>query len=135
MTTDTKHAQLVWDRGSACTAQATSGSSITIGPAGEWTPEQLLVAAVESSLMAAFLRLADAAGLGVLGYVSAADATLEHDPLVQPSLVVRPCVVVAHERDREAAHELLHQALGISPIVRALGDTVRSAGEVIVVAA
>lgn len=126
------HAQLVWDRGTAGTAQAVSGCSITVGPNGEWTPEQLLVAAIEASLMHAFLRLADEAGLVVLGYVSAAEAELGPDPASPTRIVVRPCIVVAHERDREPALAFVQRAMTESPIARALGACVRTTGEVIV---
>lgn len=128
------HPQLVWDRGAACTAQAASGRTLTIGLDGDWSPEQLLVAAVESSLMTEFMRLAAESGVEVLGYVSAADVDLETDTGERPAVIVRPCVVVARDADREPVHRLLLQAFEDSPVVRALGDEVSTDGEVVVVA-
>jgi organic hydroperoxide reductase OsmC/OhrA len=128
------HPQLVWDRGAACTAQAASGRTLTIGLDGDWSPEQLLVAAVESSLMTEFMRLASESGIDVLGYVSAADVEFEPGDEERPAVIVRPCVVVGRDADREPVHRLLLQAFEESPVVRALGDEVSSDGEVVVVA-
>ena len=116
------HIQLVWDRGGVGTAQAESGGSISIGPADEWTPERLLTAAVESSVMTNFLRLADEAGLEVLGYVSAGEASLDAGGTGRIKVVVRPCVSVRDEHAVEAVHRFLAAARAASPIVRILGD-------------
>jgi hypothetical protein len=131
MTTTADHIQLVWDRGCACTVQAESGCSISVGPAGEWTPERLLTAAVESSVMTNFLRLADGAGLEVLGYVSAGEATFEPGGAGRIRIVVRPCVSVRDQTDVEAARRFLEAARASSPIVRVLGDTTTLEAEVV----
>lgn len=133
MTSYPEHIQLIWDRECAGTAQARSGCSIHVGPTGEWTPEQLLVTAVESSLMTIFLRLAAEAGIEVLGYVSAAEAALDADPPLRPSIAVRPCVVVGREQDREPIQRLLASAGELSPVARALGGAVRVNANVVVV--
>ena len=130
---DGEHIQLVWDRARACTAQARSGVTITIGSNDGWTPEQLLVAAAESSLMTVFLRLADDANLRVLGYVSSAGAMLDPDTAFPPSIVVRPCIVVGREEDTEAARRLITTALETSPAARALREVLRVDADVIVV--
>lgn len=126
--------QLVWDRGWAGTAQSQAGCSIRVGSTGEWTPEELLLAAAESSLMAAFLGLADQAGVEVLGYVSAAELTLATDAAARTSIVVRPCIVIGREQDREPVERLLRNAVDQSPVARALRDALRTDPEVIVVA-
>ncbi len=128
-----EHIQVVWDRARACTAQAGSGVTIDIGTSGGWTPEQLLVAATESSLMTVFLRLADEAGLAVLGYVSAAEATLDREREIPPSLVVRPCIVVGREQDKAPALRLIARTLEASPAARALKGVLRVDADVIVV--
>ena len=135
MTVRSEHIQLVWDRECAGTAQARSGCSIHVGPREEWTPEQLLVTAAESSLMTIFLRLAAESDLEILGYVSAAEATLDADPRIPPSVLVRPCVVVRREQDRKAVQAALATASELSPIARALGGAVRIDAEVVVVPA
>ena len=134
MSEDTDHIQLVWDRECAGTAQAESGCSLSVGPGGEWTPEQLLVAAAESSLMTIFLRLADEQGLGVLGYVSSAGAAFDPDTPVRMSIVVRPCIVIGRQEEREPVERLLARAVEVSPVARALKDALRIDAEVIVVA-
>jgi organic hydroperoxide reductase OsmC/OhrA len=130
----TDHIQLVWDRGGAGTAQGESGCSLSVGPGGEWTPEQLLVAATESSLMTMFLGLADRAGLGVLGYVSSAGAAFDPDTPARMSLVVRPCIVIGREEDRELVEGLLDKAVEVSPVAQALRHALRIDAEVIAVA-
>lgn len=131
MTADTEHIQVVWDRGSCGTAQAGSGCSIQVGPESEWTPEQLLIAAVESSLMGVFLGLATEAGLNVMGYVSAA-GTIESRAPERQSIIVRPCVVIARKEDKGEVQRLLARAVELSPVVRALGEPVGVDVEVIV---
>jgi organic hydroperoxide reductase OsmC/OhrA len=133
MTCVTEHIQLIWDRECAGTAQTQAGSSIQVGPYGEWTPEQLLVIAVEASLMTTFLQLAADAGLQILGYVSAAEADLTFVAGAQPSLVVRPCIVVASDRDRRLVQRLLARAAERSPVARALKDAVQVDPEVVTV--
>jgi len=130
----TDHIQLVWDRGGAGTVQGESECSLSVGPSGEWTPEQLLVAAAEASLMTVFLGLADRAGLDVLGYVSSAGAAFDPQAPTRLSLVVRPCIVIGREEDRELVEGLLGEAAEVSPVARALRHALRIDAEVIAVA-
>ncbi len=133
MTDPASHSQLIWDRDCAGTAQADSGCCLYTDPESGWSAGRLLVAAVESDVMATFLRIAADAGVRVLGYVSAAEATLDHDPAVRPSIVVRPCIVVGHEKDRPLVQRLVLGAAGRSAIARALGESPRIQAEVVVV--
>lgn len=132
MSADTEHIQLVWDCDRCGTAQAGSGRSIKVGPESEWTSEQLLIAAVESSLMSVFLGLATEAGLGVMGYVSSAGRMSRSGTQARQSILVRPCVVVARKEDRGEVQRLLARALELSPVARALGEPVGVDVEVIV---
>ena len=127
------HTQLIWDRACAGTAQAESGCCLHTGPHSEWSAGNLLVAAVESDVMATFMRSAEESGLPVLGYVSAAEAVLDHDPDVRPSIVVRPCIVVGSEKDRSGAQRLVVNTKARSAIARALGESLRIQAEVVVV--
>ena len=135
MSTPADHIQLIWDRAGTGTAQAESGCSIPVGPTGDWTPERLLTAAVESSVMTNFLRLAEVAGLEVLGYVSAGESRYETGTCEAIKIIVRPCVAVGGEEHRDLVHRLLTAAVAASPIVRALGDATTLAAEVIVLGA
>ena len=132
MTTQASHIQLVWDRGSAGTAQCGCGCGISVGAAGEWTPERLLAAAVESSVMTNFLGLAEAAGLEVLGYVSAGEVTTQPSGACRVKVVGRPCVSVGRENDVAAVRRFLTAAQAASPIVRSLGDTTTIEADVVV---
>lgn len=130
-----EHVQLIWDREGAGTAESQSGSHLRVGPGGDWTPEQLLVIASESSVMTRFLRLAAEAGVEVLGYVSAAEEALCAEPAVRPSIVVRPCIVVGRETDRAPVQGLLASAGQDAPVARALGSALRIDAEIVVVPA
>jgi len=130
MPSEREHLQVVWDRDCRCTAQARSGDTIDVGPGARWSPEQLFVAGVESSLMSVFLRLAQDAGVEILGYVSAAESTLDLNAL-RPSIVVRPCIVVDSEEDRRRVLRLLSNVAEASPIARALGSAVSIDAEVV----
>jgi organic hydroperoxide reductase OsmC/OhrA len=132
MITEADHIQLVWDRGSAGTAQCGCGCGISVGTTGEWTPERLLAAAVESSVMTHFLELADQAGLEVLGYVSAGGTVAAPGETRGLNVVVRPCVSIADEKDAPAVHRFLLAARDASPIVRSLGGVTTVEADVIV---
>ena len=120
MITEADHIQLVWDRGSTGTAQCGCGCGISVGAAGEWTPERLLTAAVESSVMTNFLGLAEAARLEVLGYVSAGGVVAEPGEAGRLRVVMRPCVSVGDEKDVPSVHRFLAAARDASPIVQSL---------------
>lgn len=130
MSTRKSAVELVWDRECTGTARSCSGDVIEVGPDRSWTPEQLLVAAVESSVLGAFMDRATEAGLEVLGYVSAA-ASLEDVSSAEPTIVVRPCVTIARARDRALVERLLADAIAASPVTRTLGPAVRVEAEVI----
>ena len=122
MTTD--HIELIWDCGGAGTAQTASGSRLDIGDNGQWTAEQLLMAAAESAVMTSFVVLAREDGLEVLGYMSSAGTEGgEGTPALR--VVVRPCVAVASPADAARAQVLLGRALDGSPVARALAGLVR----------
>ena len=124
--------QIVWDSGDECTAQTPAGRHLRVGPSGEWSPEQLLLAAAESSLMAAFVEIAGKRGLEVLGYVSSAGLTRRGDR-GRVRLVVRPCIAIAAETDRDRVHALLREARERSHVARALGRSLHVAPEVVMI--
>ena len=130
MSTQPQKIQVVWDTGAECTAQSPSGNHLRVGADGDWTPELLLLAAAESSLMKEFVELARDRHLEVLGYVSSASMARPDHAGRHVRLIVRPCVAIARESDRPLAHELLARAHAISPVARALGRSFRLAPEV-----
>ena len=130
MLTSPENIQIVWDAGSECTAQAAAGQFLHVCPEGDWSPEQLLLAAAESSLLVAFTRLAKERGLEVLGYVSSAGIT-RSPRRGHVRIVVRPCVAIAQAADESLVHELLGRARETAPVARALGHSLRVAPEVV----
>ena len=74
----------------------TSSPAELRGEAGHWTPDQLLTAALEASLMASFLAIAEQSGLSVVSYSSSALAKsewLNEESQVQLSKIVVRCVI------------------------------------------
>ena len=93
------------------------------GEPGAWTPETLLVAAVESSLMLAFLAEARRKGLGILSYRSVARGVLSGEGAGLPrftALVIKPTVRVKSEADANAVRGLLASAAAASCVCGAL---------------
>jgi organic hydroperoxide reductase OsmC/OhrA len=83
------------------------------GEPGYWTPEHLLVAAVESCMMTTFLAIAEKSRLEVVSYRSSALATLERidgGGLGFTRVLVRPIVKLHREEDREKARRVLDKA-------------------------
>lgn len=131
MTTD--HIELIWDRDCACTAQTASGSRLDIGGEGQWTAEQLLMAAAESAIMTSFVALAEAHGLDVLGYVSSAAVETTAGPPASLRIVVRPCVAVADPGDVARAEALLERVREHSAVARSLEGTVHLDPQVVAI--
>ena len=79
------------------------------GPEGNWTPENLYVASVETCLMLTFLASARSRKLEFTAYQSQAEGLLEpvYGKLVISKITVRPTVTLTREEDREKAQEIL----------------------------
>jgi len=95
---------LVWDRGRRGRTSAPGkpemeiGSPIELkGESGLWSPEELLVGALNGCLMLTFVALAQSKGLQFVAYESAAEGLLENvdgkyritEVSVQPNLVLK----------------------------------------------
>jgi peroxiredoxin-like protein len=93
------------------------------GEPGYWTPEHLLVAALESCLMTTFLAVAEKSKLEVVSYRSSALAKLESvegGGLAFTRILVRPIVKLHNEQDREKARRILDKAERNCLVTRAL---------------
>lgn len=98
------------------------------GEPGFWSPEQLLVAAVESCFMATFLALAEKSKLAIRSYSSSTLAKLDRaagQSLRFTRLTLRPVVEVASERDRERAGRLIEKTEKQCLVANALSIPVR----------
>lgn len=82
------------------------------GEANTWSPEHLLVAALDSCLMITFAGLAEKEGLAFLAYTSAADGTLEWQDggYRFTAFTLRPSIAVASADEVERARALLERA-------------------------
>jgi organic hydroperoxide reductase OsmC/OhrA len=93
------------------------------GEPGFWTPEHLLVAALESCLMTTFLAIAANLELEVVSYRSSALAAIERvggQRLGFARIVVRPVVKLRCEDDREKAERAMEKAERNCFVTRAL---------------
>jgi len=82
------------------------------GPGGIWTPEDLLVAAVNSCIMTTFLHYRAKADIELVGYSSTAEGELVYGDsgLSFAGVTVKPDVVVATQEDVQKAREALQRA-------------------------
>jgi organic hydroperoxide reductase OsmC/OhrA len=108
------------------------------GEPGYWTPEHLLVAALESCLMTTFLAVAEKSKLEVVSYRSSAIATLENDEssgLGFTRVLVRPIIKVHREADMSKARRLMEKAEKHCLVTKALSVPVHCDSNVVVVEA
>ena len=107
---------LVWTNARRGRASAPSKSPIDIGSPpefkgepGVWSPEELLVGAVNGCLMLTFVAMSQAKGLEFVGYDSAAEGVLENvDGKYRITEVsVQPSIVVKTEADLDTARAIM----------------------------
>lgn len=79
------------------------------GMAGIWSPEHLLVAAVNSCLMTTFLAIAENSKLEYTSFHSKAKGKLElqDGKYLISTIYLQPEVVIVNEKDRERAERVL----------------------------
>lgn len=82
------------------------------GEAGVWTPEDLLVAAVETCTMTTFLALASRKLLPLISYSSRADGRLEYkdDGYQFTKIIIHPEIVVQNNAAIADAEKIIHDA-------------------------
>ncbi len=105
------------------------------GEPGYWTPEHLLVAALESCLMTTFLAIAEKSRLEVVSYRSSALAKLESvdgGGLGFTRILVRPIVKLHNDQDREKARRVLDKAEKSCLVSRALDVPVHYDASIVV---
>lgn len=96
------------------------------GHPGIWTPEDLLVASVNSCIMTTFLYFASRMNIDLVSYRSTAEGTLESGPdgLLFTEVTVKPHVTVASEEDRAKAQKALERSEKACLISRSMKATV-----------
>jgi organic hydroperoxide reductase OsmC/OhrA len=102
------------------------------GPSGFWTPEDLLVASVETCVLLTFLYFADQQGIELVEYTSRAEGTLESSPegMSFTAFTVRPRIVV-REGQVEAARAAIAKADERCLVTRSLKPGVALEAEVV----
>jgi peroxiredoxin-like protein len=82
------------------------------GVAGIWSPEHLLVAAVNSCLMTTFLAIAENSRFEFINFESKADGKLEKvdGKLMISEIVLAPVLTISKEADREKALRILQKS-------------------------
>lgn len=110
---------LRWEDGNKGTLAASGKPPLPIapppefrGPEGLWSPEELLVASVNSCVMTTFLYYAGKERIALSTYQSDAEGTVVYEggSLRFEKIVVRPMVQVSSEADREKVGPALELA-------------------------
>ncbi len=101
-----------WERGVEAVLSAPGKPDIKVssppefrGPEGNWSPENLFVASIETCLMLTFISLARSRKLEFTAYESRAEGLLEpvYGKHVVSKVTVRPRITVKSEAEREKA--------------------------------
>ena len=120
---------ILWANGRQGTLSAEGKPSLAVasppefkGIPGVWTPEDLLVASIESCQMTTFLALAARAGLQLRRYRSSARGILENpgDGYRFTSVEVQPHIVAAHGTEVGTVEELVRQAHSLCLVSRSV---------------
>ena len=82
------------------------------GMPGIWSPEHLLVAAVNSCLMTAFLAIAENFKFDFIDFESKADGTLEKvdGKFMMSEVILSPVLTIAPDADKEKALRILEKS-------------------------
>jgi len=82
------------------------------GIAGIWSPEHLLVAAVNSCLMTTFLSIAESSGLEFLKFNSKASGKLEivDGKHIMSEITLEPEIIISDSSKKERAERILQKA-------------------------
>lgn len=96
------------------------------GIAGVWSPEHLLVAAVNSCLMTTFLAIAENSKLAYLDFSSRATGKLEkvEGKLMISEIVLIPELTIINEADKERAERIIQKSEAACLISNSLKSTI-----------
>jgi len=96
------------------------------GIAGIWSPEHLLVAAVNSCLMTTFLAIAENSKFDFINFESKADGKLEkvEGKLMISEIVLTPMLTISNDADREKALRILQKSEAACLISNSVKSTI-----------
>ena len=102
------------------------------GIAGIWSPEHLLIAAVNSCLMTTFLAIAENSNFDFLNFESNAYGKLEKvdSKFLITEITLLPIVFIAEEKDKERALKILQKAEAACIISNSIRSTITMQPEV-----
>ena len=109
-------AKTTWSSGRRATLSAPAKADVVVGSPPEfkgdpsfWSPEELLVASVNTCMMLTFLTLAQAKGVTPTAYESDAEGLLEHveGKYQITEVAVRPRVSLKNQAELERAREIM----------------------------
>ncbi|MEN9339244.1 MAG: hypothetical protein RIQ62_556 [Bacteroidota bacterium] len=94
------------------TIEVATPPEFTKGMPGIWSPEHLLVAAVNSCLMTTFLAIAENSKLTFLSFTSKAIGKLEviDGKYLISEITLFPKIIISEEKDRERAERILQKS-------------------------
>lgn len=124
---------LTWTGGNTGTSSCAGKPDIAINPPTEfggdaalWTPEDLLVSAVETCLMLTALSVLNRQKIAITSYRSTATGTMEKTPQGLRFTALSVAIEVrAAEADREKAEKAVHLAEKYCPVSNALNIPVQ----------
>ena len=98
----------------------------TKGIPGVWSPEHLLVAAVNSCLMTTFLAIAENSKLDFINFESNADGKLEKidGKYMISEVVLTPVLTISHDADKEKAIRILQKSEAACLISNSVKSTI-----------
>jgi len=96
------------------------------GIAGIWSPEHLLVAAVNSCLMTTFLAIAENSKFDFINFESKADGKLEkiEGKLMISEIVLTPVLTISNDADKEKALRILQKSEAACLISNSVKSTI-----------
>ena len=102
------------------------------GIAGVWSPEHLLVAAVNSCLMTTFLAIADNSKLNFLHFESVASGKLDKvdGKYIISEIILSPVVTIADAKDSEKAEKVLRKSEAACLISNSVRAAITLQGEI-----
>jgi len=96
------------------------------GIEGVWSPEHLLVASVNSCLMATFLAIAENSKLSFNSYACKSSGKLEkvEGKYMISEIVLEPRIVINHPEDQEKTERIIHKSEAACLISNSLKSTI-----------
>jgi organic hydroperoxide reductase OsmC/OhrA len=125
--------EIGWDCNGVASCRAPSGERMRVGSGQAWTGEDLLAAAVSSSVMETFLAAAFEARIAVTGYAGSAELKVVDG--TKPHVLLHASITVAPGVGANVIAALSRHARRTAPIPRLLAAAVTVTSDVEVLSA